>query len=91
VDLARRLPQQEQAAGDENEVAPGKIVAERREHGLRQMSEPDDAGEHGHAKQKRERQAHSSCHQALGRGHARDHDRDEDDVIDPEHDLRSRQ
>ena len=45
VDFLGRLPDQEQAAGDQDEVAPGEAVAEGGEQRLGQLHDEGDGGE----------------------------------------------
>ena len=87
MDLARALDQQEQATGDEDEIAPGEVVTGDAEDRRRQMNHPGDAAQHDDAEDERERQTDAPRHQPLLGRHARHHQRDEDDVVDAEHDL----
>ncbi len=85
--LARALDQEEQAAGDEDEVAPRKIVTGEAEEGRRQMNDIGNAAQHDDAEDERQQQPDAPRRQPLLGMHARHHQRDEDDVVDAEHDL----
>ena len=54
VDLVRALPHQEEAAEDQDQVAPGDLSAD---HGEQRLGEPDDPGQ-------REQQQHARDHGA---------------------------
>src|SRR6266480_2232138 len=91
VNLAGALPQQEQAAQEEDQVAAGEGVAERAEQRPR---EPHDAGEREQQEDARhhgEREAHGTGARLLAGGQLTGQDRDEDDVVDAEDDLEHRQ
>ena len=85
--LARSFHQKEQSARNEYKIAPGEVVCPDREDRRGEMNEPGNAAKHDDAENERERQADATGPQALLRRHARDHDRDEHDVVDAEHDL----
>ncbi len=87
MDLARALHQQEQTAGDEDEVAPGEVVAGDTEDRPRQVNDPGDAAKHDDAEDQRERQADAPRHQPLLGRQPRYQQGDEHHVVDAEHDL----
>ena len=57
VDLLGRLPDQEQAARDQDQVAPGEAVAEGREERLGQLHDERDRAEQAEAQDQREADA----------------------------------
>ena len=91
VDFHGRLPHQEQAARDEDEIPAGDLRAGDREqrrgeaHDPRQHQQQPDAHEHG------EEQADAARVLALLALELVDQDRDENDVVDAEHQLERRQ
>src|SRR5262249_44237172 len=91
VDLARAFDQEEQAAGDENEVAPGKVVTRDAEDRRREMNDIGDAAKHDDAEDERERQTDAPRHEPLLRRHAGDQERDEHDIVDAKYDLQRAQ
>ena len=56
VDLVRRLGDQEQAAADQDDVVPGEVAAERREHRIGQPHQPGQAEQQDDAEHQRERE-----------------------------------
>ena len=87
VDLVHALPEQEQAAADEDEVAARDLLPEHAEQRLGQPHDPGQRQQQQDARAHRERQAEPARKVApFGRQPA-DQDRDEDDVVDAEHDL----
>src|SRR5436190_2461663 len=87
VDLARALEEKKQAAGHEDEIAPGEIVAGDAEDRRGQMNDIGYTAEHDDAENKREGQSDAPRRKPLLRRHARHHQRDEDYIVDAEHDL----
>src|SRR5690606_5203687 len=87
VDLVGGLEQQEQAAADENDVAPGDFMVEDAEQGVGEAHHPGDAGKQqqsgGHGKA----EAEVAGHIALVFRQAAHQDGDEDDVVDAEDDF----
>ena len=91
VDFDRALGEQEQAADDEDQIAPGDFLTE---HGEERRGEPDDP-------RKREQQQHARNHGAgrpsrraracCRRGQLARQNRDENDVVDAEDDFQERQ
>jgi hypothetical protein len=90
-DLGRGLPEQEQAAADEDQVSPRELDAGDREHRRGQADDPRDGQQQQDAHAHREPQADVAGAVALARRQLADEDRDEDDVVDAEHDLEHRQ
>ena len=91
VDFLGRLPDQEQAAGDQDQVAPGEAMAEGGEHRRRQLDDDRDGGKQHQPHDQRRRDA-----QLPGAGPLRlrqfvGQDRDEDQIVDAEHDLQHHQ
>ena len=54
VDFARRLENEEQPAGDQNKVAPGKILAQNREQRRGEMDDVGRASHEQHSEDKRQ-------------------------------------
>jgi hypothetical protein len=87
VDFQRALREQEQAAADQDQIAPGERLAEHREQRMGQTRDPgqrhqqQDAREHGAG------QAHGACAGTLCLRQLVGHDRQENDVVDAKHDL----
>jgi hypothetical protein len=90
VDLVHALPQQEQPAEDQDQVAAGDLLHER-EQRLGQPHDPGERQQQQDARQHRQQQPQPPCQRAARLGKAPDQDRDEDDVVDAEHDLQRRQ
>ena len=87
VDLGGRLDQQEHAAGDQDQVAPGDLEAPEREHRRGERHHPGDARQQREPHDQRERQADDARAVALLRRQLVGQDGDEDQVVDPQHDL----
>ena len=87
VRLHRALDQQEQAAADQHQVAPGQLEAENRQDRLGQADDPGQAEQERDAAEQRQRQADLACQPLLVLGQAPRDDRQEDQVVDAEHDL----
>jgi hypothetical protein len=87
VDLARRLPDEEQAAGQQDRVAPRERMIEQREHGLGQARDPCDGAEQREPHHQRETDAEPLRAGALRFRQLVAEDRDEDQVVDAEHDF----
>ena len=85
VDLGGALPDQEQAAQDQDQVAPGDLHAEHAEQRRHQSDDPGqhqqqaDAHEHRHEKPEAPRKLALFLRQLVHQ------DRDEDDVVDAQH------
>ncbi|MCY1440762.1 hypothetical protein D9M71_570470 [compost metagenome] len=91
VHLLGAFPQQEQATEEQDQVAAGNALFEQHEQVGSQAHDPgdrqqqQDAGDHG------QRQAEDPGALLHVLGHAADQNRDHDDVVDAENDLKSRQ
>jgi hypothetical protein len=87
VDLLGRLPEQEQAAGDQDHVLPREGVVHDREDRRGQADDPGDHRQQGQAHHQRQRDADAADPlPVLGRQLVRQ-DRDEDQIVDPQHDF----
>jgi hypothetical protein len=91
VDLPRRFVDQEQPADDQDQVASADLVTQEAEERLRQPHHPHDREQQRDAGQHRDRQPQLARLRALVRRDFVGEDRDEDDVVDAEHDLEHRQ
>src|SRR5690606_15347510 len=97
VDLLRGLPQQEQAAGDQDQVAPGEggveglAVEAQVEHGLSQADDPADGGQQAQTHDQGQADADAARALAVLGRELVGEDRDEDQVVDPQHDLHDHQ
>ena len=87
MDLARALDQEKQAAGDEDEIAPGEVIAGDAEDRRGEMDHPGDAAEHDHPEHQRERKPDAPRRQPPFGRQPRYEQRDEHDIVDTEHDL----
>ena len=87
VDLLGRLPDEEQAAGDQDDVPPGEGLAEEREDRRGQLDDEGDRAEQHQAHDQRRADAEPAGALALMLGQLVGEDRDEDQVVDAEHDL----
>ena len=91
VDLPGRLGDEEQAAAEQDEVAPGDVAAGHREQRLRQPDHPADGEQQQDAHAHGREQAHLSRSGLLLHGQLAREDRDEHDVVDAQHDLEGRE
>ena len=87
-DLVGRLADQEQAAAEQDQIAPAEVVSEQAEQGGRQSHHPRDREQqpeqpHPEREHEAERRASGCCWPRQ----LRRHDREEDDVVDAKHDL----
>jgi hypothetical protein len=82
---------QERAARDQHDVAPGDVEAGEGEHRLGEADDPGEREEQGHAPEQRQREPDLARHALLVLGQAPRDDREEDQVVDAEHDLERRQ
>ena len=87
VDLLRRLPEQEQAAGDEDQVAPGEGLAEDLEDRLGELDDVGDRAQQPEAQDESEADADAPGLGLMLRRQLVRQDRDEDEVVDAEHHL----
>ncbi|MNP30402.1 hypothetical protein D3C76_1234710 [compost metagenome] len=88
VDLLGAFPQQEQATEEQDQVAPGDAMAEDLEQVGSQAHDPGDRQQQEDARDHGQGQAEDPGTWLHVLGHAADQDRDHDDVVDPEHDLK---
>jgi len=91
VQLGRGLEQQEQAAAEQDQVAAGEILAPQGEQRRGQRHQPRDDGQQPQPHEEREAQADEPCLVALARRQLLREDRDEDEVVDAQHDLQDDQ
>ena len=91
MDLVRRLGDQEQPAGDQDDVVPGERAAEAAEHRIGQPHQPGQAEQQDDAEHQREREPDLARALGVLRRAARHQHRDEHDIVDAEHDLERRQ
>ena len=91
MDLLGRLPHQEQPAGDQDQVTPGKAMPERREHRRRQLHDDRDGGKQDEAHHQRRRDTKPARACPLSFRQLVGEDRDEDQIVDAEHDLQHHQ
>ena len=91
VHLLGAFPQQEQATEEQDQVATGDALAKHHEQVGGQLHDPGDRQQQQDARDHGQRQAEdpSACLHMLG--HAADQDRNHDDVIDAQDDLKGRQ
>ena len=87
VDLLGRLPDQEEAARDQDQVAPGEAVPEGGEDGLGQADDEGDGREQDEPHDQRRRDAEAAGPGPVLGGQLVGQDRDEDEVVDAEHHL----
>ncbi len=87
VDLEGALDQQEQAAAEQDQVAPGEGVIQDRKKGPGQGHHPDQGEQQGDAGEHRQGQAEDAGSGPLLLGQAGNQDGDEDDVVDAQDDL----
>ena len=86
-DLAGRLPDEEQAAGEQDQVAPRDLVADDGEHRRRQADHPGEHEQQRDAHEHGERETQAPRELAARRRQAVHQDGDEDDVVDAQHQL----
>ena len=87
VDLVGRLPDQEQAARDQDQVAPREAVIEQREQRRRELDDEGDAAEQDQPQDHRQADADTAGVRALCLRQLVGQDGDEDQVVDAEHDF----
>ena len=87
VQLHRRLGQQEEAAHQQNQVAPGERQRAEGNQGCGEFDEPGDDGEQAKTHDHGERQADKAGFVTLVRGEFVRQDGDEDQVVDAKDDL----
>ena len=91
VDFVGGLADQEQSAADQNDVAPGEFQVFHRQHRLRQPDQPDQEAKQKDAEHQGQQQPDLPRAFCLRLRNPRHDDRQEDDVVDAEHDLQRRQ
>uniref|UniRef100_A0A0N4ZGU8 LigA n=1 Tax=Parastrongyloides trichosuri TaxID=131310 RepID=A0A0N4ZGU8_PARTI len=97
VDLLGGLPQQEETACDQDKVAPGEggveglAVEAQVEHGLGQADDPADGGQQAQAHDQGQADADTARALTMFRGQLVRQDRNEDQVVDPQHHLHDHQ
>ncbi|MNL12084.1 hypothetical protein D3C87_1329450 [compost metagenome] len=91
MDLGGCLPQQEQATGNQDHVFPGKRVAENLDHRIGQLDDERDGAQQTQAQDQRHADTDAPCPLSIVQGQLVGQDRDEDQVIDAEHDLHHNQ
>ena len=91
MNLVGRLRDQEQPAADQDDVAPREGHAAHAEDRLGQADQPHQQAEQEDAENEREREPDLPRALRLRLGNASDDNRQEDDVVDAEHDLERRQ
>ena len=87
VDLARRLPDQEQAARQQQEVADRKSAPEHGGERLRETHHPRRGSEQRQTEQQREHEAEFAREAPPAFVDAVREQRDEDEIVEAEHDL----
>ncbi len=87
MNLVGCLGDQEQPAPDQDQVAPGQAEAGDRDHRLRQTDQPHQGAEQENPKQQRQRQPDLPRPCGLLLRNPGDDDRQEDDIVDAEHDF----
>ena len=91
VDFVGGLADQEQPAADQDDVAPGEFKVFHRQHRLRQPDQPDQEAEQKDAEHQRQQQPDLPRTCCLRLRNPRYNDRQEDNVVDAEHNLQRRQ
>ena len=87
VDLLRRLGEQEEAAGEQHEVAQRETVAEQRKQRRGEADEPGDGAEQHKPHDERDAEADNPRRLALRRRHPPRHQREKNQIVDAEHQL----
>ena len=87
VDFARRLPDQEQSARQQKQVAQGKGVSEHDAQRLREMHDPRRRSEQREAEYERQRQAKLAREAPSAFVDAVREQRNEHQIVEAEHDL----
>jgi hypothetical protein len=85
VDFLGGLPDQEQAAGQQDDVAPGEAVAQHLEHRLGEPYDDSHRAQQGQPHDQRQPDADAARLAAVFRGQPVGQDRDEDEVVDAQH------
>ncbi len=87
VDLMRGLGDEKQAAADQDDVAPGYSHLEDGDDRLGEPHQPGEPEQHDHAEDEGERKPDLAGAARLLRLEPRGQDRDENEIVDAEHDL----
>ena len=87
MDFLGGLPDQEQAARDQDQVAPREAVIEDGEHRIGQAYDDGDGAEQEQTQDQRRADAHTARVDPMTLGQLIGQNRDEDEVVDPEHHL----
>jgi len=85
VDLLRAFPQEEQPAGNEDQVAAGDLQAEQCKERCGEPDNPRERDQQSDAHEHREKQAEAARQFPVLPRQLVDEDRNEDDVVDAEH------
>ncbi|MNJ16789.1 hypothetical protein D3C77_110550 [compost metagenome] len=91
VDLLGAFPQQEQATEEQDQVATGNTLVEHHKQVGGQTHDPGDRQQQEDSGDHSQGQAENPGALLHVLGHAADQDRDHDDVVDAENDLKGRQ
>ena len=91
VDLEGALAQEEQAAEDQDQVAPGDLLAQDRKKRRGEPDDPTQGQEQKNAHDQRQPEPQAPGERLPLFGQLVDEDRDKDDVVDPQHDLQGQQ
>ena len=87
VDFLHRFPEQEQPAGDENDIAPGE--RNTGEDRIGEVHQPISSGDESETRGQRDEQAEPAGLVTLVLGQARDDDGDDEHVVDAEDQLQT--
>ena len=87
MDFDGRLTNQKQASRNHHEILPGDLMAEQRADRMSQLHDPADGEQQHDPRHNRQQQPQLSCPVTLSGWEISRLDRDENDVVDPEHDL----
>ena len=85
------LHHQEKSATDQDEVAPGKILSAGADDGVGEAGNPADRRQQGKAQSKCQTKPHRPCPLRFSLRQGMRQDRQDDNIVDPEYDLQSRQ
>jgi hypothetical protein len=87
MDFGGALVEQEQAAEDQDDVAPGKFEAADRENRLSELGDPHQEGQHHDAQAERPEQADFLGDRTLGRVQLLGGDGEKDQIVDAKNDF----
>jgi hypothetical protein len=87
MDFVCGFSNEEEAAADENDIAPGNPNSEKKEERLREPHKPGESGEHDDAKEECERQAYPAGVTRFPLLEPGSEQRDKDQIVNAEHDL----